>query len=122
MKTEKIKTAEVFYKNIKAGFLTRKEDGYEFEYDSSYSGNPYSHPVSKTLPISQGKFYSKKLFPFFENLLPEGVLLEITSRKLKIDKNNKFELLMHVGKDTVGAVAVNLRNRKFQYEYMSMLP
>ena len=52
------------------------------------------------------KYFSTDLFPFFENLLPEDWLLELTVSKLKIDKNNKFNLLLHVGGDTVGAVKI----------------
>lgn len=98
--------AEVFYKNKKAGLLIRKEDGYEFEYNNSYINDPDARPISAIMPLSQKRFYSDRLFPFFENLLPEGVLLEMTVAKLKIDRNNKFELLLHVGKDTVGAVTI----------------
>lgn len=96
----------VFYNNEKAGILSKIKDGYEFEYDNNYANNPDSKPISRTMAISQKKFFSEKLFTFFENLLPEGFLLELTVSKLKIDKNNKFELLLHVGEDTVGAVTV----------------
>lgn len=98
--------AVVFYNNKKAGLLLKREDGYEFEYDSTYLNNPNSKPISQIMPISQKRFFSEKLFAFFENLLPEGFLLEMTVTKLKIDKNNKFELLLHVGEDTVGAVTI----------------
>ena len=59
-----------------------------------------------SFPLASKKFESKTLFPFFEGLLPEGWLLGITSKALKIDENDKFELLLHVGKDTIGAVSV----------------
>ena len=49
---------------------------------------------------------SKTLFPFFEGLLPEGWLLELTTQTLEIDPDDKFELLLHTGSDTVGAVTV----------------
>jgi len=98
--------AEVFYKNKKAGLLIKKEEGYEFEYSDSYINDPGAKPISAIMPLSQKRFYSERMFPFFENLLPEGVLLEMAVAKLKIDRNNKFELLLHVGKDTVGAVTV----------------
>ena len=98
--------AEVFYKNKKAGLLIKKGEGYEFEYNDNYINDPDASPISAIMPLSQKRFYSDRLFPFFENLLPEGMLLEMVVAKLKIDRNNKFELLLHVGKDTVGAVTV----------------
>jgi len=98
--------AEVFYKNKKAGILIKKKESYEFEYEDNYINDPAAMPISATMPLSQKRFYSEKLFPFFENLLPEGILLEMAVAKLKIDRNNKFELLLHVGQDTVGAVTI----------------
>ena len=106
MKKETTNKAVVFYNNKKAGILSKREDIFEFEYSSDYINNPDSKPVSKTMPLSQKNFFSERLFPFFENLLPEGTLLEMTIAKLKIDKNNKFRLLLHVGEDTVGAITV----------------
>jgi HipA-like protein len=39
-------------------------------------------------------------------LLPEGANLDTLLRIEKIDKNDLFEILMTVGRDTVGAVTV----------------
>jgi serine/threonine-protein kinase HipA len=96
----------VYYRDKKAGLLKKTEDGYEFEYNPIYLNDSDAKPVSLTMPLSQKKFFSKYLFPFFENLLPEGFLLDMTVAKLKIDKNDKFRLLQHVGQDTVGAVSI----------------
>ncbi len=98
--------ASVYYNNKKAGILLKTDMGYEFIYDKDYIADNEAKPISKNMPLSQGRFYSEKLFPFFENLLPEGFLLELTSSKLKIDKNNKFEMLLNAGRDTIGAVTV----------------
>jgi len=99
-------SAIVYYGDKKAGLLKKKEDGYEFEYDLSYLNNADAKPISLTIPLTQEKYFSDRLFPFFENLLPEGFLLDMTVAKLKIDKNDKFNILLHVGKDTVGAVSI----------------
>jgi len=102
--------AEVFYKNIKAGLLIKKQESYEFEYYDTYLNDPDASPISAAMPLLQKRFYSERLFAFFENLLPEGVLLDMAVAKLKIDRNNKFELLLHLGQDTVGAVTVRPLN------------
>jgi serine/threonine-protein kinase HipA len=39
-------------------------------------------------------------------LLPEGWYLDLASKKLKIDKDDKFGLLLATCKDTVGAVSI----------------
>jgi serine/threonine-protein kinase HipA len=100
------KTALVYYGGTKAGVLQQTPIGYIFEYDSEYAAMPGARPISLTMPIEQKRFEDKNLFPFFDGLLPEGWLLDITSKTLKIDKQDKFELLLHIGKDTIGAVSI----------------
>jgi len=100
------KKASVYYNGKKAGVLQRTAAGYIFEYDQEYAAAPGARPVSLAMPLNQRKFEAVKLFPFFEGLLPEGWLLKITSKALKIDKENKFELLLHIGGDTIGAVSI----------------
>ena len=48
--------------------------------------------------------------PFFEGLLPEGIMLEGLLRQLKIDANDYFSQLLATGKDLIGAVTVELEN------------
>jgi len=43
---------------------------------------------------------------FFENLLPEGWLLELATKKLKISKDDAFGLLLATCADCVGAVEI----------------
>ena len=106
MEAENSNRAAVYYNDIKAGILTRKANAYEFEYDAEYLNDISARPISLTMPLAEKKFASERFFPFFDNLLPEGFLLEVTVSKLKIDKNDRFRLLMNVGGDTSGAVTV----------------
>ena len=106
MEAENTNRALVYYNDIKAGILSRKEKAYEFEYDTEYLNDASARPISLTIPLAEKKFVSERLFPFFDNLLPEGFLLEVTVSKLKIDKNDRFRLLMNVGGDTSGAVTL----------------
>ena len=41
-----------------------------------------------------------------ENLLPEGWLLELSSKKLRISRDDAFGLLLALGSDCVGAVEI----------------
>jgi len=100
------KKALVYYNGAKAGLLRKNATGYVFEYDAAYVLTPGARPVSLAMPLNKGRFEGKELFPFFEGLLPEGWLLNITSKALKIDKDDKFELLLHIGKDTIGAISI----------------
>jgi serine/threonine-protein kinase HipA len=59
-----------------------------------------------TLPLRSEAYVSEGLHPFFENLLPEGWLLELATRKLKISKDDAFGLLIATCADCVGAVEI----------------
>jgi len=52
--------ATIFYNNKKAGLLLKREDGYEFEYDSTYMNDPDSKPISLIMPLSQKRFFSER--------------------------------------------------------------
>lgn len=96
--------AKIYFKGKLAGLLKETENGYEFTYDSDFIKNKI--PVSVSLPLRKDPFESNELFPFFEGLLPEGWYLDIVSKSLKIDKNDKFGLLLATCGDTIGAINV----------------
>ena len=98
--------AIVYYGKRKAGILGKTKAGYEFAYDPDYLKEPSALPVSLSLPLASERYESTQLFPFFEGLLPEGWLLNITATTAKIDKEDKFHLLLHTGQDPIGAVSV----------------
>ncbi|MFA5138875.1 MAG: HipA N-terminal domain-containing protein [Elusimicrobiota bacterium] len=98
--------AAVFCKGRRAGLLTKKDTGYEFSYDAGYLAAPEAAPISLAMPLRPEKYESGALFPFFDGLLPEGWLLDLTCAAAKIDKDDKFRLLLHTGQDPVGAVSV----------------
>ena len=104
--------ALVLYRDKEAGELVKKPGGYEFSYKSDYLHDPDSVPISLAMPLTQDKYESPALFPFFDGLLPEGWLLELTCASAKIDKNDKFHLLLHTGKDPVGAISVRPINKE----------
>src|SRR5689334_19783803 len=98
--------AQVFYNQELAGTLQQLPGGYEFAYTADYLKRPGALPISQTMPLQAEPFKSSTLFPFFDGLLPEGWLLDLTASVLKIDSHDRFELLLHTGSDTVGAVTV----------------
>jgi len=100
------KSAEVLFNNKRAGIITKTDSGYEFIYDQNYLGENNARPISISIPLSRETYRSRELFPFFEGLLPEGWLLAQTSSVLKIDTNDKFNLLLNIGRDTIGAVSI----------------
>lgn len=102
-----MRKAKVFYRDIYAGILTESDDGeYIFQYDSDYIENFPGQFLSFTLPVRAEAYIEKRLFPFFEGLIPEGWLLEIASRNWKIDRNDRMGLLLACCRNCIGAVSV----------------
>ena len=94
-----MKQAVVFLHGIKAGILTEDENGYTFEYDADYLTSADAEAVSLTLPLSDKPYRDKVLFPFFDGLIPEGWLLDVVSNNWKIDRKDRFGLLLVACKD-----------------------
>ena len=99
--------AAVYFRDRKAGTLSRLPTGYEFAYDPGYASDPSAQPISLSLPLRPEKYSSPVLFPFFEGLLPEGWLLDLVSSTAKIDKADRFRLLLHACADPIGAVSLS---------------
>lgn len=99
----------VIYRNKEyAGILTEvSRELYLFKYDETYYNNISKPPISLTLPKSQQEYNSSFLFPFFFNMLSEGVNKQLQCRLLKIDEQDHFGLLSAIAQyDTIGAVTV----------------
>ena len=63
--------------------------------------------ISLTLPKTNKEFRSAFLFPFFFNMLSEGVNRKLQSIQLRIDEEDNFGLLAATAQyDTIGAVTV----------------
>ena len=88
------------------GTIEEFEGDVKFTYSREWLERPGAVPVSVTLPLRPEPYVSKGLHPFFENLLPEGWLLEISSKALKISKDDPLGLLLATCGDCVGAVEV----------------
>lgn len=98
-----MRKAHVSVNGVKAGILEELEGKkYQFTYFDDYHGGP----VSLTMPLKNKRYDFDRFPPFFEGLLPEGMMLEALLRKYKIDKNDYFGQLIIVGQDVVGAVTV----------------
>jgi len=79
------------------------EGRYLLIYDEGYAGPP----ISLTMPVREREFGFDRFPPFFEGLLPEGVMLEGLLRQNKLDRTDLFAQLLAVGADMVGAVTVS---------------
>lgn len=101
-----MRRAIVSLNGARAGVLEETATGTRFTYDAGWVARADALPVSLTLRVRAAPYESKGLLPFFENLLPEGWLLEIATTKLKIAKDDAFGLLLATCADCIGAVEV----------------
>lgn len=98
--------AYIYFQDQLAGMLEEGDSGYMFYYKKEYLQAPDPKPVSLTLPLSENSYHSNVLFPFFDGLIPEGWLLEIGEKYWKLNTRDRFELLINLCRDTLGAVSV----------------
>ncbi|MEE8437412.1 MAG: HipA N-terminal domain-containing protein [Candidatus Neomarinimicrobiota bacterium] len=103
-----MRTANVYRNGQLTGVLIQhRTDSYEFRYDDLWFSNNALPAISLTLSKTQQVHKSHHLFPFFFNILSEGVNRKLQCRQLKIDKTDYFGLLLATASiDTIGAVTV----------------
>src|SRR5690348_1848596 len=99
-----MKKAKILVDGQIAGELQEIERGrlFKFIYVDDYNGPP----VSLGMPITTQIYEYDRFPPFFEGVLPEGVMLEGLLRQGKIDRYDLMAQLIKVGGDLVGNVTV----------------
>mgnify|MGYP006091064937 CR=1 FL=1 len=102
-----MRRAEIYYQDDLAGILTETDEGdYVFRYEDYYVENHPHDFITFSMPVSKIPFSEKRLFPFFEGLIPEGWLLDIASKSWKINRNDRMGLLLACCRNCIGAVSV----------------
>jgi len=102
-----MRRGEVYYKDNLAGIVTETDDGeYLFQYNQEYVKNHPEDFITFTMPVSNEVYKDKRLFPFFEGLIPEGWLLDIATENWKINPNDRMGLLLACCQNCIGAVSV----------------
>lgn len=103
-----MRQAIVKYNNILAGVLTEESGGeYQFVYDQQYIQMYPGQFITFQMPVTSQPYKSKRLFPFFDGLIPEGWLLNIAAESWKINKNDRMGLLLACCQNAIGAVSVH---------------
>jgi serine/threonine-protein kinase HipA len=102
-----MRQGKVFYKEYLAGIITETDEGeYIFRYDEAYVNEHPDEFITFAMPVVAKPYSDKRLFPFFEGLIPEGWLLDIASRNWKINRNDRMGLLLACCQNCIGAVSV----------------
>lgn len=100
----------VYIQNHLAGIIAETEEGYTFSYTEEYLKRKDAVSVSLTLPLRREPYETTIIFPFFDGLIPEGWLLGVVCRNWKIDRNDRFGLLLSACKDCIGDVCIKGEN------------
>lgn len=103
-----MRSMQIYRNGDLAGILTEESrTSFVFRYEDEYFHDTGKAAISLTLPKTQQEYRSKYLFPFFYNMLSEGVNKRLQSKQLKIDESDSFGLLMATAQfDTIGPVTV----------------
>ena len=102
-----MRQGNVYYKNHLAGTIAETDDGeFVFQYNKQYVSEHPKDFITFTMPVTNKPYTEKRLFPFFEGLIPEGWLLNIASENWKINKNDRMGLLLACCRNCIGAVSV----------------
>jgi len=103
-----MRATEVYRDGTFAGTLIEENrHQFVFRYDDNYFYDASKPAISLTLPKTKKEYKSEFLFPFFFNMLSEGVNRKLQSKQLHIDEEDNFGLLMATAQtDAIGAVTV----------------
>jgi serine/threonine-protein kinase HipA len=104
--TKAYRKGQVFIQGRLAAALIETEEGYAFQYIHDYLASEKPLAASLTLPLQREPYHSTILFPFFDGLIPEGWLLDITSTHWKLDRKDRFGLLLAISDETVGDIGI----------------
>jgi HipA-like protein len=97
------------YRNgeLVGSLIEENRNSYIFRYEDEWLADNSKPSVSLTLPKRQREFHSEFLFPFFYNMLSEGVNKKLQNTLLRIDEKDSFGLLLATAQyDTIGAITV----------------
>ena len=89
-----------------AGTLEERDNAYVFSYSPDYLDLSDSTAISLSLPLQSEPFEDKRLFPFFDGLIPEGWLLDIAEHTWKLNPRDRMGLLLACCRDCIGAVSI----------------
>jgi serine/threonine-protein kinase HipA len=102
-----MRKGKVYYNVHLAGIITETDEGeYVFQYDENYVKEHPNEFITFTMPVTEKPYTDKRLFPFFEGLIPEGWLLDIASKSWKISINDRMGLLLACCQNCIGALSV----------------
>jgi serine/threonine-protein kinase HipA len=100
----------VWIEGRRVGTLERVEGGFRFLYDSEWLSATKRYPLSPHLPLRSAPFHDgvedRRVYWFFDNLLPEGGVREALARHARIAPEDVFGFLARFGEESAGALTL----------------
>lgn len=96
----------VYLLDKRVGVISNLEGTYRFAYDPEYCVDANAMPISLTMPVRVEPYLSRTLHPFFDGLIPEGWLFDVAVKNWKLNPRNRFELLLTLCENCIGAVSI----------------
>lgn len=98
---------KIYSNHTFVGIIYKENESIVFEYAQDFIDHFESYDISYNLPRTQKQYRLSYLHPFFSNMLSEGSLRRIQCKKLGIDEEDEFMVLLHTTQaDTIGAVTI----------------
>lgn len=94
---------------LRVGTWTRTAQGeHRFDYADEWLARAAAIPISLSIPLSPEPFLGRRVWDFFDNLLPDNA--DIRRRlqgRVQADSAHPFDLLSQMGADCVGALQIH---------------
>jgi len=99
-----MRRAEILVQDRFAGVLEEHDLGYRFTYAQAYQSDPSAMAVSLSLPLQAEPYEDKRLFPFFDGLIRQHIMVPGVQAKLSLhlERNAGAGRLTLVGLDGAG--------------------
>ncbi|MBP3203532.1 MAG: HipA N-terminal domain-containing protein [Bacteroidales bacterium] len=103
-----MRKCKVLINGVMAGTLTEvSPKRYTFLYAPLYLTSGNATAICLQMPLSETPYESDSLFPFFSNMLPEGMNRAFLSRLYHLSPDDDFGLLLKCAAgDTIGAISI----------------
>lgn len=107
---------DVYFNDVFAGKLSiDKAMRMSFLYDDAYLKKA-GPPISLTIPLSTQQHEDDVVFPFIENLLPEGEIRSLIQGQNKIEEGNFMRFIELLGGDVAGALSIQFEGNTPKFE------
>ncbi|MCG8611174.1 MAG: HipA domain-containing protein [Pseudomonadales bacterium] len=107
---------DVYFNSLLAGQLTIDNAmRMRFSYAEDYRANQ-GEPISLTMPVSTKNHSDDVVFPFVENLLPEGEIRMLIQYQNKIEDGNFARFIELLGGDVAGALSIQPLGQSPEFE------